>query len=156
MKPAAGRRGSGLGGGSLRGRGRAVVPAFAHAILATASLVIGLPFIWMLTTAVKSPAEVSIFPPVWWPQTLRLDNFVTAWRAAPFGRFYVNSIVTAATGVALEVGIASLSAYAFARIRFRYREALFMVLLAAMMIPGQVALIPNYVVLKHLGWINSY
>jgi multiple sugar transport system permease protein/sn-glycerol 3-phosphate transport system permease protein len=93
---------------------------------------------------------------VLWPETIRFDNFVTAWNSAPFGRFYMNSIITATTGVVLEVGIAALSAYAFARIRFKYRDLLFMVLLAAMMIPGQVALIPNYVVLKHLGWINRY
>ncbi|PKL09690.1 MAG: glycerol-3-phosphate ABC transporter permease [Spirochaetae bacterium HGW-Spirochaetae-7] len=110
----------------------------------------------MLTTAIKSPAEVHLFPPVWWPEKIRWDNFVTAWESAPFGRFYINSIITSSTGVFLEVSIASLSAYAFARIKFRYREMLFMVLLAAMMIPGQVALIPNYVVLKHLGWINTY
>lgn len=127
-----------------------------HGALILASLVIGLPFLWMITTAIKSPSEVYIFPPVPWPETIRFDNFVTAWRSAPFGRFYINSIVTATTGVILEVAIAALSAYAFARIRFKYRDVLFMVLLAAMMIPGQVALIPNYVVLKHLGWINKY
>jgi len=127
-----------------------------HGALILASLVIGLPFLWMITTAIKSPSEVYIFPPVPWPETIRFDNFVTAWRSAPFGRFYINSIITASTGVVLEVGIAALSAYAFARIRFKYRDILFMVLLAAMMIPGQVALIPNYVVLKHLGWINKY
>ncbi len=127
-----------------------------HGALIVASLVIGLPFLWMLSTAIKSPAEVHLFPPVWWPERIRWDNFATAWKSAPFGRFYFNSIITASTGVFLEVSIAALSAYAFARIKFRYREALFMVLLAAMMIPGQVALIPNYVVLKHLGWINTY
>ena len=136
---------------------RHLIPGIlTHGILILASLVIGLPFLWMITTAIKSPAEVYIFPPVLWPETIRFDNFVTAWRSAPFGRFYINSIITATTGVVLEVGIAALSAYAFARIRFKYRDLLFMVLLAAMMIPGQVALIPNYVVLKHLGWINKY
>jgi multiple sugar transport system permease protein/sn-glycerol 3-phosphate transport system permease protein len=127
-----------------------------HAALLLAAAVIGLPFLWMLTTALKSPSEVYIFPPVWWPSELRLDNFATAWRSAPFGRFYLNSIMTATSGVILEIAVAALSAYAFARIKFRYRDQLFIVLLAAMMIPGQVALIPNYVVLKHLGWINTY
>ena len=139
-----------LSGSRLIGR------MLTHGALIVASLVIGLPFLWMLSTAIKSPAEVHLFPPVWWPERIRWDNFATAWKSAPFGRFYFNSIITASTGVFLEVSIAALSAYAFARIKFRYREALFMVLLAAMMIPGQVALIPNYVVLKHLGWINTY
>lgn len=139
-----------------RSASKLVPGLLTHGALILASVVIGLPFLWMITTAIKSPSEVYIFPPVPWPETIRFDNFVTAWRSAPFGRFYINSIVTATTGVILEVAIAALSAYAFSRIRFKYRDVLFMVLLAAMMIPGQVALIPNYVVLKHLGWINKY
>ena len=130
--------------------------ALTHVLLIAASIAIGMPFIWMITTAIKSPAEVHLFPPVWWPAEVRLDNFVTAWRTAPFARFYYNSIITATAGVVLEVSIAALSAYAFARIRFRFRNALFFVMLAAMMIPGQVALIPNYVILSRLGWINRY
>ena len=128
----------------------------SYLLLISACVVMGMPFFWMLTTAIKSPTEVSIFPPVWWPETPRFDNFVVAWQTAPFGRFYINSIITAVSGVVLEVAIAALSAYAFARIRFRFREPLFMVMLAAMMIPGQVALIPNYVTVKHLAWINTY
>lgn len=127
-----------------------------HAVLVATAIVIGLPFLWMVTTSIKSPAEVAKFPPVWWPSVIRWDNFSKAWSLAPFGRFYINSIVTALSGVVLEVSIAALSAYAFARIRFRYNNILFLVMLAAMMIPSQVALIPNYVVLKHLKWINTY
>ena len=129
---------------------------FIHAILMLATIIIGLPFLWMLTTAIKSPAEVAMFPPIWWPETVRWDNFVKAWNTAPFGRFYINSIVTSVSGVFLEVAIATLSAYAFARIRFKYRDFFFLVMLAAMMIPGQIALIPNYVILAKLKWINTY
>ncbi|NOZ28113.1 MAG: carbohydrate ABC transporter permease [Chloroflexi bacterium] len=128
----------------------------SHVILIAVSIIIGLPFFWMVTTALKSSNEVYIFPPIWLPKTLRWDNFVTAWQAAPFGRFYLNSIIITVSGVVLEVLIATLSAYAFARIEFPFRDALFMVVLAAMMIPAQLALVPNYVTLKHLGWINSY
>ncbi|NCB02797.1 MAG: carbohydrate ABC transporter permease [Spirochaetia bacterium] len=130
--------------------------AFNHLILIIASLIIGLPFIWMISTALKTPAQVAKFPPVWWPSPFKWDNFVIAWKLAPFGRFYINSIITATSGVFLEVAIASLSAFAFARIRFKYSNFFFMFMLAAMMIPGQVALIPNYVILKHLHWINTY
>ena len=127
-----------------------------HIVLLLATVVIGLPFFWMLTTALKSPQEVAIFPPVWWPETIRWDNFVTAWNTAPFGRFYINSIVTAAFGVVLGLIAAAFAAYAFARIRFKYRDFFFLVMLAAMMIPGQIALIPNYVILAKLKWINTY
>lgn len=136
--------------------GRAVRGASSHLLLLLVAIVIGLPFIWMISTALKSPQEVAIFPPIWVPKTLRWDNFVTAWEAAPFGRFYVNSLVVTTWGVVMEVMIAALTAYAFARIEFPGRNLLFMVMLAAMMIPGQMALVPNYVTLKHLGWINQY
>ncbi len=135
---------------------RAAGRAVSHIVLIAASVAIGLPFVWMVTTAFKGPTEVYIFPPIWWPAEPRLENFVEAWGIAPFGRFYVNSIITTGAGVVLEVLIAALSAYAFARIPFRFRDQLFVIMLAALMIPGQVALIPNYVVLKHLGWINTY
>ncbi|MBI9094828.1 MAG: carbohydrate ABC transporter permease [Sphaerochaeta sp.] len=128
----------------------------SHLILFLASAIIGIPFLWMVTTSLKSPAEVATFPPIWWPEVIRWDNFITAWSLAPFGRFYINSAITASTGVILEVSIAALSAYAFARIKFKYRDVMFLVMLAAMMIPSQVALIPNYVILKQLKWINTY
>lgn len=128
----------------------------SHIILLVASIAVGLPFFWMVTTALKSSTEVYIFPPVWLPEVLRWDNFITAWQAAPFGRFYLNSVIITVSGVVLELFIATLSAYAFARIEFPFRNAFFLVVLAAMMIPTQLSLIPNYVTLKHLGWINTY
>jgi ABC-type glycerol-3-phosphate transport system permease component len=127
-----------------------------HLVLVAVCVAIGMPFFWMVTTSIKGPTEVQVFPPVWWPETPRFDNFAVAWETAPFGRFYVNSIITVSAGVVLQMIVAALAAYAFARIRFRFREPLFMLMLAAMMIPSQVALIPNYVILKHLGWINTY
>jgi ABC-type glycerol-3-phosphate transport system permease component len=127
----------------------------SHIFLMITAVVIGLPFFWMITTAFKSSTEVYQFPPIWLPETFHWDNFITAWQSAPFGRFYINSIITTVAGVALEVLIATLTAYAFARIEFPHRDALFVVVLAAMMIPGQLALIPNYVTLHHLGWINT-
>ncbi|MPN48771.1 hypothetical protein SDC9_196383 [bioreactor metagenome] len=85
-----------------------------HCILLAATITIGMPFVWMLVTAIKSPQEVSIFPPIWWPEVIRWDNFVTAWNTAPFGRFYINSIVTAAAGVLLGLITSAFAAYAFA------------------------------------------
>ncbi|MCK9548838.1 MAG: carbohydrate ABC transporter permease [Desulfomonilia bacterium] len=129
---------------------------FTHLVLIFFALAVGLPFFWMLTTALKNPVEVATFPPIWWPKTIKWDNFSKAWSTAPFGRFYINSFVTAITGVLLEVSIAALSAYAFACIRFKYRDFFFLVMLAALMIPSQIALIPNYVILSKLKWINTY
>ncbi len=133
-----------------------ILRTLKHLILIIAAVIIGLPFLWMVSTALKTPSQVAKFPPVWWPSPFKWDNFTIAWKLAPFGRFYINSIITATSGVFLEVAIASLSAFAFARIRFKYSNVFFMIMLAAMMIPAQVALIPNYVILKHLHWINTY
>ena len=135
---------------------RIALKAASHVILIAASVAIGLPFLWMLTTAIKGPTEVHIFPPIWWPATPRLDNFVVAWQAAPFGRFYLNSVITAASGVVLEVLIAALSVTPSRAYGSASGNRSSCLMLAAMMIPGQMALIPNYVTLKHLGWINTY
>ena len=128
----------------------------SHAVLLAAAAAVGLPFFWMIATSLKSDVEVGLFPPVWIPASLQWNNFVEVWRAAPFGMFYVNSIVTTLSGLTLEIIIGALSAYAFARIEFPRRDALFLVVLATMMIPGEMALVPNYLTLRHLGWINTY
>lgn len=128
----------------------------SHIILIIVSLLMGVPFFWMVTTAFKASTEVYKFPPIWIPETIQWENFVTAWQSAPFGQFYINSIITALVGVALEVAIALLSAYAFARIDFPKRDLIFMIVLAGMMIPGELTLIPNYVTLSRLKWINTY
>ncbi len=140
-------------GAPIKSRLRALV---THVILIITSILVGMPFFWMVTTALKSRTEVYKFPPIWFPETLRWDNFVTAWETAPFAQFYVNSIITTLVGVGLEVLIALLSAYAFARIDFPKRDLIFMVVLAGMMIPSQLTLIPNYVTLSRLHWINTY
>lgn len=140
-------------GETLRSRMRS---GSTHLILVLVSIMMGMPFFWMVSTALKSSSEVYKFPPVWIPETLHWENFVTAWQAAPFTQFYINSVITAVVGVLLEVLIALFSAYAFSRINFPKRDVIFMVVLAGMMIPGQLTLIPNYVTLSRLGWINSY
>jgi ABC-type glycerol-3-phosphate transport system permease component len=128
----------------------------SHAVLMAATIVVGLPFLWMITTSLKSDVEVGLFPPVWMPAVLQWNNYVEVWNAAPFGQFYVNSVITTVSGLVLEVIIGTLSAYAFARIEFPHRDALFMVVLATMMIPGEMALVPNFLTMRILGWINTY
>lgn len=135
---------------------RALGKLLTHLVLLVAVVVIGLPFFWMITTAFKSDLEVGLFPPVWFPERWLFGNFAEVWDAAPFGQFYINSIITTFSGLILEVIIGALSAYAFARIEFPHRDKIFMVVLATMMIPGEMALIPNFITLSNLGWINTY
>jgi len=135
---------------------RALGKLLSHLTLLVVTVVVGLPFFWMITTAFKSDLEVGLFPPVWFPAEWLFSNFVTVWGAAPFDMFYINSIITTFSGLILEVIIGALSAYAFARIPFPHRDLLFMVVLATMMIPGEMALIPNFITLRNLNWINTY
>jgi len=126
-------------------------------------LVIGLPIWWMISGSLKTNQEIYTFPPDWIPNHLRWSNFKDAWQSAPFGRFYLNSIITTVGGSALEVMNATLGAYALAYLRFPFKNVVFAILLAALMIPAQVTVLPNYVffgstVYDLIGksWVNTY
>ena len=96
------------------------------------------------------------FPPEWIPKPPSWGNYIEAWNSAPFDRYLVNSVIVTGSGVVLQVINACLSAYAFSRIEFRGRNIIFLLYLSVLMIPRQVTVIPNYIVLSRLGWINTY
>lgn len=135
---------------------RGIQAAWPFALLTVVAIILGLPFFWMVTTAFKPLPEIIIYPPRWLPQEIRLENFVDAWNAAPFGRFYLNSIVTGVAATVLQVVFAAFMAYAFVFIRFPGKRFLFLLVLATMMIPVEMKLVPNYLLLSRLGWINTY
>jgi multiple sugar transport system permease protein len=127
-----------------------------HGLLLGGSIFMLLPFIWMLSTSLKEPREIFTYPPVWIPTRFAWDNYVEAVSAMPFGRFYVNSFVVAVSVTFLQILTSSLAAFAFARLRFRGRDALFLLYLATLMVPFQVTMIPNFIVVRFLGWYDSY
>jgi multiple sugar transport system permease protein len=130
---------------------------FAHLILALGAVVMFLPFYWMITTALKTEAEAIAYPIKWFPAEPQFHNFVEAWQFQPlWTRYFFNSFFVAITTVVLEVIIAALAAYAFAKMEFFGKNLLFGLFLATMMIPGEVLLVPNFVTLSNLGWINKY
>jgi ABC-type glycerol-3-phosphate transport system permease component len=137
-------------------RRNALQTTATYAILGLAVIILGLPFFWMLTTSVKPIQEVVIYPPRWLPSTIRLENFVEAWQAAPFDRFYINSVITGVATTVLQVLFALFMAYAFVFIAFPAKRYLFLLVLATMMIPVEMKLVPNYLLLKQLSWINTY
>lgn len=114
------------------------------------------PFLWTVMTSFKDLGEILSYPPRWLPDRLILDNYLGAFRAAPFGRYYLNSITVASAVTLGQMATCSLAAYAFARLNFRGRDTLFYLFLGTMMIPGQVIMIPSFMVLYWLGWIDSY
>lgn len=126
-----------------------------HLLLVTGAGIVVAPFLWMFTTSLLSRAETytntSLFPVSW-----NWDNYVQAWNAAPFGQYYLNSAVMAAGIVLGHVVFNSLAAYAFARMEFPLKKLIFGLLLATMMVPTFVIVIPAYSLVADLGWIDSY
>lgn len=119
-------------------------------------LLIGIPIYWMISGSLKGMSEVYRVPPTWIPNDPTVSNFSRAWNSAPFGRYYINTIITTVFGSGFEIFFAVTSAYAFVFLRFPKKEWLFIVLLAALMVPNQVTILPNYLTVAALGWINTY
>ncbi|WP_442601294.1 carbohydrate ABC transporter permease [Paenibacillus sp. KN14-4R] len=127
----------------------------SYGLLILFSILFLLPFYWLLTTAIKSPEELYMFPPKWFPSEFHFENFVEAWTVQPFNVYLKNSLlVTILCNIGSLISSA-LVAYGFARFQFKGREILFLVVLATMMIPWDVTMIPLYVEFNFLGWINT-
>jgi multiple sugar transport system permease protein len=127
-----------------------------HLMLIAGSVVMLLPFIWMLSTSLKLPREIFTYPPVWIPSEFAWENYTKTVTIMPFGRFYFNSLVVAVAVTALQLLTASLAAFAFARLRFWGRNMLFLLYLATLMIPFHVMLIPNFIIMRFLDWYDTY
>lgn len=131
--------------------GRALLYALAIAL----GFIFVMPFLWMLMTALKSRGELNLFPPTLWPNVWTPSNFLRIWGVQNFGRFLLNSAVYAVGAVIGTVLSSTLVAYGFARLRFWGREFWFIVLLGTLMLPSQVLLIPQYILFRDLGWLDS-
>ena len=135
---------------------RSTVSAISrHAVLAAGSVVVVVPFLWMFTTSLQTRAETytntSILPTSW-----HWENYARAWAAAPFAQYYANSLIMAAGIVVGHLIFDALAAYAFARLDFPLKRTLFTLLLAGLMVPTFVIVIPAYSIVPSLGWIDTY
>lgn len=130
--------------------------ALKYALLIFVGIVFFLPVFWMISASLKDLQEIYTFPPQWVPLTPRWENYVDAWNAAPFGRFYINTLITTAIGVGAELLFGTMTAYAFVFIPFPKKNLLFLLMLAALMIPIQVTMLPNYLTVANFGWLNTY
>lgn len=116
-----------------------------------------LPLLWLVSTAFKSPNErIFAFPPQFMPAEPTIQNFITVWQQNPFGQYFLNSLIVAGLTVALNLLLCSLAAYPLARLEFRGRETLFALIVATILIPFQIVMIPLYVLAVQLGLRNSY
>ncbi|MBT2228831.1 carbohydrate ABC transporter permease [Nonomuraea sp. NEAU-A123] len=131
--------------------------AGAYVLLIAATGVFLLPFLWMVTTSLKSDAENLAFPPEFLPSSFHFENYARGWSGSlPFTRFLVNTIVITALSMAGNLISCVLPAYAFARMRARLGAFLFALMLGTMMIPREITLVPKYILFAKLGWVDTY
>jgi multiple sugar transport system permease protein len=114
------------------------------------------PLVWLISSSLKDQGKIFTIPPEWIPNPVKWDNYAKVFDQVPFGRFYWNSVIVTFFSTAGNVVSASLVAFGFARLRFPGRNLLFLVLLATVMIPYHVTLIPTYVLFRYLHWLDTY
>lgn len=128
---------------------------FTYASLILGSVVMIFPFVWMLLTSFKTQAESMAVPPQLLPSQWNLDNFVTALASLPFANLYVNTALLIVFRVLCAVIFSSMAGYAFAKLDFPFKKALFTIVLVQMMLPSQIFIIPQYLMLARMGLTNT-
>jgi multiple sugar transport system permease protein len=127
-----------------------------YTVLITFGLTMLVPFLWMLSTSLKESSQIFTASIQMWPKPFVFKNYIEAWNAIPFGKFYINSIFVAVCVTIGQVVTSSMAAYAFSRLKFPGRDKLFFAYLATMMIPGMVTMIPVFILLKMFNWLDTF
>jgi multiple sugar transport system permease protein len=128
----------------------------SHTLLIIVAIVFLGPLLYAVATSLKPSDEVFTATPHLFGSEIRWQNYADAFKFAPFGRYFLNSIFVAVVGTLVVVAASSLSAYAFARLRFAGRDQLFVVFLGTLMVPQEVLIVPMYWLMQALGWVDSY
>jgi len=127
-----------------------------YVILLAGAAIMLLPFFWMFSTSFKTLSDAMAIPPVWIPSPFVPENYVRAWHAAPFARYFFNSVFISSMTMIGEVITCIFAGFAFAKMKFFGKHVLFMLVLATFMIPGHMLLVPSYVLIRGLGWYDTY
>ena len=127
-----------------------------HAVLLALAFLYAMPFLWMISTSLKGPSEYLRSGVNLIPDKFQWDNYVEVFERVPFARFYWNTVVVTVMRVVAQVALAATAGYAFARFKFKGRNLLFIAVLVILMIPPPVTLVPNFVIIRILGWVNTY
>jgi multiple sugar transport system permease protein len=128
---------------------------FAHTVLIIMSVFFLVPFIWMLSTSLKDQTQIFTFPPEWLPSPLKWSNYQDAIEYIPFFTYLKNTVVITVFSTIGAVITCPLVAYGFAKLKFKGSNVLFIITIAVMMIPGQVTMIPLFILFEKLGWVGS-
>ena len=135
---------------------QSTVKFMTYAFLLLMALIVLFPFYWMIISSLKSLEEYRLAVPTFWPKRMILANYADAFTTANLGRLFVNTMIVGVVSTLLSLVITVLSAFAFARLEFKGRDAMFAALLATMMIPGELFTITNYSTVTSFGWMNTY
>lgn len=127
-----------------------------YAILCLGALITLLPFLWMISSSLKTSSEIVKIPPTMFPAVPQFSNYVEAWNAAPFGRYFINTVIVS---VLTTIGVlitSILAAYAFSRLKFPGKGVMFSLFMATLMIPSEMLIITNFITITKLKWIDTY
>ncbi|MEH7453234.1 carbohydrate ABC transporter permease [Gottfriedia acidiceleris] len=127
-----------------------------YLVLIVGAFIMLMPFLWMISTSFKTSGATMVLPPEFIPKNPTTDNYKQVTEMFPMLRFLSNSLIVAILTTIGQIIFSSMAAYAFARMEFRGRDKLFLLYLATMMVPSQVTMIPQFVLMKYLGWLDTY
>ena len=130
--------------------------AIKYFLLVIFAIITVFPFYWMISSSLKSGFEVIQTPPTMLPEKVMWSNYSTAFSMAPFGRYFINTIIVTALSIISTVVISILSAFAFSHLEFKGRDLIFSIFIASMMIPGEVLIVNNFKTISNLGMIDTY
>ena len=133
-----------------------LVQVLLYTFLVAMAIIVIFPFYWMIISSLKSTVEYRLPVPTLFPQKIMWGNYVEAFSAANLGRLFINTVLVGVVSTLLSLVITVLSAFAFARLEFKGKNALFGALLATMMIPGELFTITNYITVNNFGWLDTY
>ena len=125
-------------------------------MLLAGTVIISVPFFWMISTSLKPQMDVYLFPPRWIPDPIQWENYQQVMTFWPFWTYVWNSVVVSVGGIIGKLLASSVAAYGFARLRAPGRDVIFIILLSTMMLPSQVTLIPQFILFSKLGWVDSF
>ena len=133
-----------------------LVKVGVYTFLGIMALIVLFPFYWMIISSLKTLEEYRLSVPTFWPQKVMLSNYADAFTTANLGKLFINTMIVGVVSTLLSLVITVLSAFAFARLEFKGRDTMFALLLATMMIPGELFTITNYATVTQIGWMNTY
>jgi ABC-type glycerol-3-phosphate transport system permease component len=129
---------------------------FSKGFIVILTIIIPVPFLWIITSSLKTNTEYFAIPIKWIPQTPQWDNYIKVFIELGFYKFIINSIILATAAVTFSVISSSFVAFGFARFKFAFKKAIFVVLLCTMFLPAQVTLIPQFLFFRNIGWLDSF